>query len=49
MTEDTPYNPHTRKGEVRARIATMLMDEAKRGELRAMIVRAADIYGVMMQ
>src|SRR5262245_26918760 len=45
MTEDTPYNPRTRKGEVRARIATMLMDEAKRGELRAMIVRAADFYG----
>lgn len=45
MTEDTPYNPRSRKGEVRARIATMLMDEAKRGELRAMIVRAADFYG----
>jgi nucleoside-diphosphate-sugar epimerase len=45
MTEETPYNPRSRKGEVRARIATMLMDEAKRGELRAMIVRAADFYG----
>jgi nucleoside-diphosphate-sugar epimerase len=45
MTEDTPYNPCSRKGEVRARIATLLMDEAKRGELRAMIVRAADFYG----
>ncbi len=45
MTEDTPYNPCSRKGEVRARIATMLMDEAKRGDLRAMIVRAADFYG----
>jgi nucleoside-diphosphate-sugar epimerase len=45
MTEDTPYNPRSRKGEVRARIATALMDEAKRGELRAMIVRAADFYG----
>jgi nucleoside-diphosphate-sugar epimerase len=45
MTEDTPYNPRSRKGEVRARIATMLMDEVKRGELRAMIVRAADFYG----
>src|SRR5262245_62453274 len=44
-TEDTPYNPSSRKGEVRARIATMLMDEVKRGELRAMIVRAADFYG----
>ena len=45
MTEDTPYNPSTRKGEVRARIATMLMDEIRRGELRGMIVRAADFYG----
>jgi nucleoside-diphosphate-sugar epimerase len=45
MTEDTPYNPRSRKGEVRARIATMLMDEAKRGDLRPMIVRAADFYG----
>jgi nucleoside-diphosphate-sugar epimerase len=45
MTEDTPYNPCSRKGEVRARIATMLMDDVKRGELRAMIVRAADFYG----
>src|SRR5262249_38399343 len=45
MTEATPYNPRSRKGEVRARIATMLMDDVKRGELRAMIVRAADFYG----
>ncbi len=45
MTEDTPYNPCSRKGEVRARIATMLMDEVKRRELQGMIVRAADFYG----
>ncbi len=45
MTEATPYNPRSRKGDVRARIATTLMDEVKRGELRAMIVRAADFYG----
>jgi len=45
MTEDTPYNPCSRKGEVRARIATMLMEEVTRGDLRAMIVRAADFYG----
>ena len=45
MTEETPYNPCSRKGEVRARIATMLMDEVRRGELRAMIVRSADFYG----
>ena len=45
MTEDTPYNPCSRKGEVRARIATTLMDEVKRGDLQAMILRAADFYG----
>ncbi len=45
MTEDTPYNPSSRKGEVRARIASMFMDEVKRGELRGLIVRSADFYG----
>jgi nucleoside-diphosphate-sugar epimerase len=45
MTEETPYNPCSRKGEVRARIATMLMDEVRSGELRGAIVRSADFYG----
>lgn len=45
MTEDTPYNPCSRKGEVRARIATMFMDEVRRGELRGLIARSADFYG----
>ncbi len=45
MTEETPYNPCSKKGEVRARIATTLMEEARRGELKGMIVRAADFYG----
>ncbi len=45
MTEDTPFNPCSRKGEVRAAIATTLLDEMKRGGLTAMIVRSADFYG----
>jgi nucleoside-diphosphate-sugar epimerase len=45
MTEERPYNPCSRKGEVRARIATTLMDEVRRGDLRGMIVRSADFYG----
>jgi len=45
MTEATPYNPCTRKGEVRARIATMFMEEIRHGELKGMIVRSADFYG----
>jgi len=45
MTEDTPFNPSSRKGEVRARIATMLLEQMRSGALQAMIVRAADFYG----
>jgi nucleoside-diphosphate-sugar epimerase len=45
MTETTPYNPCSKKGEVRARIATDLMNEVKAGRLRAMIARSADFYG----
>lgn len=46
MTEDTPYNPTSRKGEIRARIATTLMDEVQAGHLTALIARAADFYGL---
>ncbi len=45
MKEDTPYNPCSAKGEVRAKIATKLMDEAKAGNIRASIARGADFYG----
>ncbi len=45
MTEATPFNPCSRKGEVRAQIATLLLDAIRTGELTAMIVRAADFYG----
>ena len=45
MTEETAYNPCSRKGDVRARIAMKFMDAVLRCELRGMIVRAADFYG----
>ncbi|MGH9715453.1 MAG: NAD-dependent epimerase/dehydratase family protein [Candidatus Acidiferrales bacterium] len=45
MTEETPFNPCTKKGEVRAKIASMLIDEWKRGAITAMIARSADFYG----
>ena len=31
MTEDTPFNPCSRKGEVRAKVATMLLEEIRAG------------------
>jgi len=45
MIEETPFNPCTKKGEIRARIATDLLDEVKAGNLTAMIARSADFYG----
>ncbi|SDS43022.1 Nucleoside-diphosphate-sugar epimerase [Mucilaginibacter mallensis] len=45
ITEDTPYNPCSAKGEVRAKIATTLMDEVKAGNVNASIARGADFYG----
>lgn len=45
MTETTPCNPCSKKGEVRARIATQLLDEIKGGNLTGLIARAPDFYG----
>ena len=45
MTEDTPINPPSKKGKVRAAIAKMLMNEVKAGTLNALIARCADYYG----
>lgn len=45
MTEETPYNPCSRKGELRAQIASGLTDAYSRGELKASIARSADFYG----
>ena len=45
MTEDTPFNPCSRKGDVRAVIATTLLESMRRGEVQALIARSADFYG----
>lgn len=45
MTETTPYNPCSRKGEIRAKIATQLENEIKQKNLNAIIARSADFYG----
>jgi nucleoside-diphosphate-sugar epimerase len=46
MTEETPFNPCSRKGEIRARIAQLLIEEYKKKNLDAVIVRSADFYGL---
>jgi nucleoside-diphosphate-sugar epimerase len=45
MTEELPYKPVSKKGEVRKQIAEMLMNEVQKGNTKAQIVRAADFYG----
>ncbi|MFP5229919.1 MAG: NAD-dependent epimerase/dehydratase family protein [Acidobacteriota bacterium] len=45
MTEDTPFNPCSKKGAIRAQIAATLLNEIKAGSLTAMIARAPDFYG----
>jgi nucleoside-diphosphate-sugar epimerase len=45
MTEDTPFNPCSKKGDIRAQIATTLLNEVKAGKVNALIARSADFYG----
>jgi nucleoside-diphosphate-sugar epimerase len=45
MTEGTPFNPCSEKGQIRAEVATTLLNEIKSGNLTAMFARAADFYG----
>jgi len=45
MKEDTPIKPVSRKGEVRKQVTAMLMKEVEKGNLKAIIARAADFYG----
>lgn len=45
MTEETPVNPSSKKGKVRAGVDKILFDEVNKGELTALIARAADFIG----
>ena len=45
MTEETPINPVSKKGVIRAQIVGMILDEVERGTLKALIARSADFYG----
>lgn len=45
MTEETPINPTSEKGKVRAQLVSMIMEKVKNGKLEALIARSADFYG----
>lgn len=45
MTENLPFAPCSKKGQVRAQLVQMIRDEVAAGTLTAAIVRSADFYG----
>lgn len=45
MTEESPINAPSKKGLVRQQLHEMIMQEVEKGELTALIARAADFYG----
>lgn len=45
MTEESPVNPSSEKGKVRAQLVKMIWDNVKTGKLTALVARAADFYG----
>jgi nucleoside-diphosphate-sugar epimerase len=45
IVESLPYNAHTRKGSVRAKMAEDLLDAHARGKVRVTIGRASDFFG----
>lgn len=45
MTETTRLNPSSKKGKVRAQIASNLLNKIESGDITGLVARAADFYG----
>jgi nucleoside-diphosphate-sugar epimerase len=45
MTEDTPHNPHTRKGRVRSELSKAALAAHQAGNVRVAIGRGSDFFG----
>lgn len=45
MTEQSPINPPSKKGKIRAGLVTMIFDAIRSKGLQALIARSADFYG----
>lgn len=45
MDENTPINPPSEKGKVRAEVARYVMEAIETGRIEALIARSADFYG----
>lgn len=49
ITEDSPFSPVSRKGKVREALDKMVIDSVDKGKLQAIIARAADFYGRVIE
>ncbi len=45
ITEDSPISPSSKKGEIRAAVDLLILEEVKKAGLRAIIARAPDFFG----
>jgi nucleoside-diphosphate-sugar epimerase len=45
MKESTPMNPVSKKGEVRKQLSGLILEAVSKGNVNAIIARAADFYG----
>lgn len=45
LTENAPFEPVGRKGQVRAQMASMVLQEMERGDIAVVIGRAPEFYG----
>lgn len=45
ITEESPLSPTSKKGEIRAELNRMILDEIAAGKIQAIIARCADYYG----
>ena len=45
ITEESPVYPTSKKGEIRAQVDLLLLDQMKAGKIKAIIARAPDFYG----
>lgn len=47
ITEESPFSPTSRKGEIRVALDKMILDAIKERKLQAIIARAPDFYGAI--
>lgn len=46
LTESTPVNPCSKKGKIRAELASMFMNDCESGKINGLIARSADFIGL---